>query len=243
MVGQQHYGETVPQWVSTPSHWPGQNGLLQWLSDMGPAAAAILVAAGIVYLVFGVKIYRYLITLNALVIGAYVGGLIGGKADAAVAGGIIGGIAGAAAAWPLMKYAVAIEGGICGAFVGACLWRMCGQEPAFAWAGALTGLVALGMFSFILFRSSIILYMSIQGAAMLVFGALGLAYKYPDVAQSLSQSMTGKPFLLPMLVFLPMLGGLIYQYNKYGAAEGAGAGGGDGGGAAGGRGGSGAPKK
>lgn len=224
------YGQTVPVWVTTPTHWPGQDGVLQWCEKMGPAAAAVMVMAGIIYLIFGVKIYRYLITANAFAIGAAVGATLGAKANAEMAGAFIGGVGAAAAAWPMIKWSVAITGGVCGAFLGACIWRICSQDPNFAWAGALTGLVALGMFSFIVFRFSVMMYLSIQGGAMLVFGILGLAYKYQDTASSLSSSMSGKPFLLPMLLFLPMICGLIYQHHKYGAAEPAGGGGGGGGG-------------
>jgi hypothetical protein len=214
-----HYGETVPLWVTTPTHWPGQTGLLDWCEKIGPAAAAVMVMAGIIYLVFGVKIYRYLITANAFVIGAAIGATLGAKANAEVAGAVIGGLGAAAAAWPMIKWSVAVTGGVCGAFLGACIWRMSNQDPNFAWAGALTGLVALGMLSFVLFRMSVIIYLSVQGGAMLVFGVLGLAYKYEDVANSLSNSMRGKPFLLPMILFLPMVCGLFYQHHKYGGVE------------------------
>jgi hypothetical protein len=197
---------------------------------MGPAAAAVMIMAGIIYLVFGVKIYRYLITANAFAIGAAIGATLGARADAAIAGALIGGIGAAAAAWPMMKWSVAVTGGVCGAFLGACVWRMCNQEPNFAWAGALTGLVALGMLSFVLFRISVMIYLSVQGGAMLVFGILGLAYKYEDIAGSLSSSMHGKPFLLPMILFLPMICGLFYQHHRYGGVEPAGGGGGGGGG-------------
>ena len=80
-------------------------------------------------------------------------------------------------------------------------------------------MVALGMLSFVLFRFSVIVYLSVQGGAMLVFGILGLAYKYDDMANSLSSSMHGKPFLLPMILFLPMIGGLFYQHHKWSGPE------------------------
>jgi hypothetical protein len=129
----------------------------------------------------------------------------------------------------MIKWSVAVTGGVCGAFLGACIWRMSNQDPNFAWAGALTGLVALGMLSFVLFRISVIIYLSIQGGAMLVFGVLGLAYKYEDMASSLSSSMRGKPFLLPMILFLPMICGLFYQHHKWSGPEAATSGGGGGG--------------
>lgn len=219
------YGQTVPVWVTTPSHWPGQSGVLDWCAHMGPAAAAVMLMAGIIYLIFGVKIYRYLITANAFAIGAAIGAALGARSHAEFLGALLGGVGAAAAAWPMVKWSVAVTGGVCGAFLGACIWRMANQDPSFAWAGGLTGLVALGMLAFILFRMSVMIYLSIQGSAMLVFGILGLAYKYPDTAASISSSLGSKPFLLPMLLFLPMICGLIYQHHHYGSAEPSGGGG------------------
>src|SRR4051812_21540002 len=174
--------EKFPGWLAAPSQWPGQGDLLSGCQEMGPATACILVMGGIIYLLWGVQIFKWLITANAAVLGAAIGAFVGERTDTTIAGALVGAFAAGAIAWPLMKYAVAVMGGIVGAAVGASVWKTAGLEPAFAWAGALTGLVALGMLSFILFRSSIIMYLSMQGSVMLVFGVLGLGYKYKDVA-------------------------------------------------------------
>ena len=63
------------------------------------------------------------------------------------------------------------------------------------------------------------MYTSLQGSFMLIFGALGLIYKYPSIATSLTQNMTSKSFILPALVFVPAVFGLIYQQMNYPAAD------------------------
>jgi hypothetical protein len=212
---------------TSAQHWPQQNELLNWCTKMGPAEAALLVMAGVIYLLWGVQMFKWLVTINFALMCACVGAYLGRQGEAEVICAVIGAFAGAAIAWPLMKYAVALMGGVVGALLGGSVWVTCGLDGRFAWAGALTGLVALGMLSFIIFRGSIILYMSVQGAAMLVFGVLGLGYKYPSMASSLNSAMRSKPFLLPMAVILPMVCGFIFQHTKHGGAgkpEGAGGG-------------------
>jgi hypothetical protein len=104
-----------------------------------------------------------------------------------------------------------------GGLLGASVWRAVGLDPQFAWAGGGMGLIFFGMLSFLLFRGSIMMYTSLQGAVMLVFGLLGLIYKYQDVAPKVNASLTDKSFLLPLAIFVPATLGLIYQQTQYGA--------------------------
>jgi hypothetical protein len=207
-------------WPQLPHQWPAQADLLTWCQNMGALTAAMLVIAGVIYLVYGVYAYRMLMTLNAAVIGAYMGGVMGDKAGNATAGAMVGGFAAAALSWPLMKYAVAIMGGIFGMCLGASIWRACGQDPAYAWSGGGMGLIFFGMLSFLIFRGSIMMFMSLQGSVMLVFGLLGLIYKYQDVAPKVTEGLTAKTFILPMIIMVPATLGLIWQQTQYGAPAG-----------------------
>jgi hypothetical protein len=202
-------------WPSVPGHWPAQTDLLSWAQNMGALTAAALVLAGAVYLMFGVSLYRGLVTANAAVLGAWVGALLGGKAGNATAGAMVGGFTAAAAAWPLMKYAVAIMGGAFGMLLGASIWRACGLEANYAWSGGLTGLIFFGMLSFLIFRGSIMMFMSLQGSVMLVFGLLGLMYKYQDLAPKVTEHLSARHFLLPLFIFVPATLGLIWQQTQY----------------------------
>ena len=202
-------------WPMVPGHWPGQTDLLTWAQSMGALTAAALVLAGAVYLLFGVSLYRGLVTANAAVVGAWIGAYLGGKAGNATAGAMVGGFTAGAAAWPMMKYAVAIMGGAFGALLGASIWRATGLEPAYAWSGGLTGLIFFGMLSFLIFRGSIMMFMSLQGSVMLVFGLLGLIYKYQDLAPKVTANLTARQFLLPLFIFIPATLGLIWQQTQY----------------------------
>ena len=130
-------------------------------------------------------------------------------------GAFIGAVAAAAITFPLLKYFVTIMGGIFGAALGASLWRQASLQPELAWAGALSGLIFFGMLSMIIFRGSVIVYTSLQGSVMLVFGIIGLVYKYQAIAPDITAALNQKSFILPMAVLVPMLVGLLFQQQMY----------------------------
>jgi hypothetical protein len=206
---------------------PKQGDLLTFCQEMRPGTSMLLILLGIIYLLWGYRIIKHLVMLNAIVLGAGIGASIGGHGETALACAIIGAFAAAAITWPAMKYAVALMGGLIGAAVGGAVWHSVGLEPTLAWAGALVGLIGFGLLCFILFRGSVMMYTSLQGAVMLVLGVLGLMYKYQEVAPQLTDHLHMEPFLLPAAVVIPAMIGLIFQQHQTSPAGG---GGGHGGG-------------
>ena len=201
--------------LRVPSHWPGQGDLLDWCQSISPLASTVLVIAGLIYLAYGWKAFKGLVTLNAAFVGAFIGALLGQRGGNWFGGACVGAFIVAAIAFPMMKYAVAFMGGAFGALLGAATWRTAGLDPNLAWAGALSGLIAFGMLSFILFRGSVIMYTSLQGSVMLIFGLLGLIYKYQSLGPELTRHMQLKPFMLPLAIFIPAMLGLIYQQTAH----------------------------
>ena len=197
--------------VQIPTNWPGQMDLLQWSQRMGPGMATLLILLGIVYLLFGFYLFKGLLVVNAAIAGAVLGAIIGQRSGSDVPCAVLGAFLAAAVTVPLMKWAVAVHGGLLGAALGGAIWRLVGLDPTFAWSGAMTGLIALGMFSFILFRGGVMTYMSLQGSLMLVFGLLGMLYKYADVGPKLTRGLQDRDFILPMAIFIPAVIGLLYQ--------------------------------
>lgn len=208
---------TMPQsydWLQPPRHWPAQMDLLNWCEQMNAGTAAILVIAGLVYLLFGSSIYKWLVMLNAALLGAYLGALSGLRGNAVLPGAMTGGFIAAAMTWPLMKWAVAVMGALFGGVLGTSIWLGFKLEPHLAWAGAGMGLIFFGMLTFILFRGSIVMFMSLQGSVMLIFGLLGLVYKYQGLGPQLTENMTRKPFFLAAAIFVPTILGMIYQQSS-----------------------------
>lgn len=201
-------------WLNFPAHWPAQTDLLLWLHEMGSAVALLLVLLGLVYLLFGFYLFKPLVLLNAAFVGAMAGVIISSKTGGPVPSGILGGFIAAAVTYPLMKWAVALMGGLFGALLGLTLWRTFGLEAGFAWTGGCMGLIACGLLCFIVFRGSVMAYTSLQGSVMLVFGILSLIYKYQGLAPKLAQGLQVKPFMVPMIIFIATILGLIYQQNS-----------------------------
>jgi hypothetical protein len=206
-------------------HWPREADFISWCQSIGPGMAAVLLMVGTIFLLWGYPVFRYLIMLNFAVVGAYLGAAIGKHADTVMAGAIIGAFLGGALAWPMMRWAVALTGAGIGLMLGAALWRAADQDPAFDWAGGLTGFVAFGMLSFIAFRGGVILYTSLQGGALLASGILGLLEKYPSVGPELADHLTHQRFLLPTAIVVPAVIGLIFQHHMSAAPAGGGGGG------------------
>ena len=126
-------------------HWPREVDFIHWCQALGPGMAAVLLFLGAIFLLWGYPIFRYLIMLNFGVVGAYLGAALGKDANTIIAGAMIGGFLAAAAAWPMMRWAVAVTGASIGMLLGAAVWRATGQDPIYDWAGGLTGFVAFGM--------------------------------------------------------------------------------------------------
>jgi hypothetical protein len=211
----QHAVQHHMSFVQMPQHWPAQADLLNWAQNMGPGTAVILLVGGAIYLLFGWYAFKGLVTVNAALVGGCIGAVVANKlSEAAPVGAIVGGVLLAATAWPMMKYAVAMQGGIFGALVGAALWRSSSLDPNLAWSGAMLGLILFGLLSFIIFKGSVMMYTSLQGAVMVIFGLLGLAFKYDSIAPQIAKHLEVKPFLLPLAIFIPTVLGLIYQQSQ-----------------------------
>jgi hypothetical protein len=97
-----------------------------------------------------------------------------------------------------------------------------------AWAGGLIGLVVLGMLSFILFKTSVILFTCVQGAVMFVLGASALFMKYTPWSSEAHDAFSHRPILMPLFVVSIAFLGMIWQHQKHGLIgnDGAPAGGG-----------------
>ncbi len=196
-----------------------QTDLLQACREMNVAAAIILIFAGVIFLLWGYYAFKWLVTLNALVLGAWLGAMVGESAGAPLPAALIGGFVAATVTWPLMKYAVAVMGGLVGMVIGMSLWRAFGIDPHFAAAGGGMGLIFCGMLSFILFRTSVMMFTSLQGSLMLIFGILGVIYKFQGIDTSVLESkLEVSPFIMPMMIFFASVCGIIYQ-NTQGGPE------------------------
>jgi hypothetical protein len=202
---------------------PSQSQLVDSLLDIahhqyGAVLAMLLFACGLVYMLQGWKIFKILVVANVAVMGAVVGSYLGSMARGpntwiytSIAGAmLLGGLA-----WPLMKYAVSLLGGLVGSFVGYGLWHYVTNaidNPdllQYAWVGALVGLITLGLLAFVILKFVVMFVTSLQGAVMGVGGVLALLLKYmPD---ELEGPLRDNSHLMAVLIGVPAIIGFVFQ--------------------------------
>ena len=208
--------------LELPSHEQIVNSLL----DLGWLASIMFLICGVVYLAHGWKIFKVLVIINAGFVGVWAGAYLGamygeshGVPYMVLIGGATGAVLLAALAWPLMKYAVSLMGGLAGSFLGYGLWHYLAtilDKPNLnqhAWAGALMGLFVLGMLAFIIFQLTVIIFTCVQGAVMTVAGLLAMVLKYQPTSEGLQDHLIDNPHLLPLLVAVPAVVGFAIQYT------------------------------
>jgi hypothetical protein len=67
------------------------------------------------------------------------------------------------------------------------------------------------------------MYKSLQGSVMLIFGLLGLLCKYQSVGPTVTYHMKVQPVLLPLAILVAMILGIVYQHHNHSAPSGGGA--------------------
>lgn len=204
-------------------HIPNQDELVDMLVELahhqyGAALSVLLLACGLVYMFQGWKIFQILVVVNVAVFGAllgyYLGELAGGQNTrmyTSIGGALLlGGLA-----WPLMKYAISLLGGLFGSVVGYALWAYVTSTidrpdlMQYAWVGGLVGLVTLGLLAFVILKFVVRLVTSLQGAIMAVGGVLAMALKY--VGADLEIPLRENSHLVLLLVGIPAVIGFAFQ--------------------------------
>ena len=213
--------ETVVQMFSLGDGLAQPAQLLPLLQNLMTVWAVVFIVVGLLCMFNGYRFYKVATVALALMIGMFGGYWLGEQIRAPFIIAGCGGVLLAVIAWPMMKYAVAVFGGLAGAFAGANLWSGfthalrvgAGYEiPSNTyWIGALVGLLVCGMLAFILFKLSIVLFTSVTGSTLAVMGVLALLMSFAPWRDPISQSLVENNVLIPLLVFIPALIALILQ--------------------------------
>ena len=201
--------------------------VIQHLSALGAVWAVIFVIVGVMCTVNGFRFYRAATVGIALLMGMFAGYWFGAKIGAPYVVAACVGTLMATLAFPLMKYAVALMGGLTGAFVGANLWAGVadavntiasdGGAPRYLmptgayWLGAFLGLLIFGMLAFILFKLSVVWFTSVSGSTIAVMGVLALMLSFDPWRATVASSLRSSDLIIPLLVFVPAMIGLILQ--------------------------------
>ncbi len=195
--------------------------LVDQLAQLGAVWAVMFLVIGVLCLLNGYRFYRIATVGLALMVGMFGGYMAGQYVQAPFIVAGCGGVLLAVVAMPLMKFAVAIAGGLAGAFIGANAWSsftaLAGTgDPAECWIGAMAGLVVLGMAAFVLFKLTVVTFTSVSGATIAVLGCIALLLQVGPWQAALIESLTAHAVVVPLLVAAPAVIGMVIQSQAKG---------------------------
>jgi len=189
--------------------------LLDLLFQMPLIGAAVVVVVGVLCVFNGYRWHKWVVAVLAFFAGVAIGHAMSAQMGRpAVVAAAVGCLC-AIIATPLLKISVAIFGGLTGAFIGINAWTV--AQPAATdahWAGAVIGFIVLAMASLILYRLVVVLFTSVGGAMMVVFGGITLLMHVPVWTESIRDGLTSTPLLIPILLALAAVGGFVLQESR-----------------------------
>jgi hypothetical protein len=184
---------------------------LSWLE------AVLAISFGVVYMLYGWRIFKILVVICFGLIGIFAGMKIGQQFDLQILGAVVGLFLLAALSVPLMRWAVSLLGAVAGAILTAGLWYAFELPGQYILAGAAIGLIAGGMISFIIFKIAVMLFTSFGGGVLTVMGLVALLYQYESMqrppTEQVKYMFLNQNWFLPVLLLIPTFIGIIIQ-NK-----------------------------
>jgi len=186
------------------------------ITSLGLLEALTFISFGVVCLFYGWRVFKILVTISFALIGLFVGVwtnklLIGGSG---LWLGIICMVLFAFFSVPLMRWGVCILGAAAGGILAGGVWYAFKLPEQYIWAGALVGIIAGGMISFIIFKIAVMLFTSFGGSVLVVVGVLAIMYDYMPTTIDVEQLIYNQKWFLPVALLVPMAVGIFLQ-NKF----------------------------
>jgi hypothetical protein len=177
--------------------------------------ASVILVVGVLCTLNGYKWHKWVVIALAFLLGLGVGHILSQQMGKSIIVAIALGVLFATIATPMLRWTVAIFGGLTGAFLGANAWTLANASPQNAqWAGACMGFIALALLSFVVFRLVVVLFTSIGGAAMIVLGAITLLMHVPGWEPAVRNSLSSNQHLIPLLVTAAAVAGFVIQESR-----------------------------
>ena len=204
-------------WIPVDFIWE-QINTLSWFH------AVLAISFGVVYLLYGWRIFKALTVICFGLIGMFAGMSLGRGMGSEMWGGFFGLLILAILSVPLMKYCICLLGALAGGILTGAIWYACGLPQIYMWAGAAVGAIFGGMISFIVFKMSVMLFTSLGGSTIMMSGVLSLLDKYQNIHLTPEQIEAGEQTMIHSLIFetnwflpaallTPTIIGLILQHK------------------------------
>ena len=178
--------------------------------------ALTFICFGVVCLFYGWRIFKILVTLSFGLAGLFDGIIVNEKL---VGGngmwlGIIGMVLMVVLSVPLLRWGVSALGAVAGGILAGGIWYAFNLPQQYVWAGALAGLIAGGMISFIVFKIAVMLFTSFGGGGLIVVALLAILYRYMDIDEQIQELVFNRSWFLPAVLLVPTAVGIIVQ-NRF----------------------------
>ncbi len=183
--------------------------------ELSLVEALAFICFGVVCLLYGWRIFKILVTLCFALVGLFGGLMVNEKL---VGGngmwlGLMGVLMMGVLSLPLMRWGVSALGAVAGGILTGGIWYAFALPDGYIWAGALAGLIAGGMISFIVFKLAVVLFTSFGGGALIVTAVLAVLHAYFD-PEKVRILVFDYRWFLPVALIVPTLIGIIVQ-NKF----------------------------
>ncbi|KPK47071.1 MAG: hypothetical protein AMK72_08905 [Planctomycetes bacterium SM23_25] len=176
-------------------------------------AAVLLVPVGIAFLLYGFRLYRWLVVIAYVGIGVVVGMAAALYLDFSQPAGImVGAIVLGVLAWPLHRVAWGILGGVLFAVIFvevADVIEIRGSTPLFL-IGAVAFVAGMAL-TVLLMKPLIVVITSLVGATFVAVGTLSLTMAWPTLGGPVDRVINARPYVPVVIVLLLAFVGSILQ--------------------------------
>ncbi len=186
------------------------------INSLGLIEALTFVSFGVVCLFYGWRIFKILAVICFGLAGMFVGIWVDQRlvrAQEPIWLPTIFTLLSGFFAVPFLRWGVSVLGAGAGGVLTAGAWLGMGLPHAYLWAGALIGLIAGGLLSFIVFKSAVMLFTSLGGSGLMMMGVLAILQRYSGSGQ-LETLAHQQRWFLPVMFLVPMVIGIIMQ-NRF----------------------------
>ncbi len=184
--------------------------------------AVLILTFGIVCILYGWRVFKILAVVALAILGAMLGSAVGKYFNHGSLGAVAGLIGFGLLTLPLMNWAVRFLGTLVAGFTLAGLAFSAGAQDIYVLAAFIIGMLVGLIFSFLLFKSIIILSTSFAGGVLTVTGSLAALYLIesgavaePHIANDL---IFKYQWFVPLMTIGAMIAGFVSQ-NKLAKAE------------------------
>ena len=198
--------------------------IMEQAANLGLYGAIVSVITGIIYMMYGWRIFRVMVAILFAFIGFYAGMYIGDFFGWATFGGVILAVLFAIASLPLMKLATCFIIALVSSALAGYFWHISDMPEKYTLACAAVGLILGGLCGFYILRFAVMLYTSLLGASVVLTGFYGFISAISQTQiEDTSEPVTEVSKLsqdIPLNVILAILTviGLLIQLKIHGTA-------------------------